>query len=471
MQAAHGEAVGHKSVGAMSLLEKSTETPSGSSSSDLPVGEHTANTNDTSMSANSERHGMKSRDASETVGNLNYYALNPTTVPPFVLDEDFKRLKTRNSNLLNTDTIFEDKSGIDYGKNVVTRDPFLNSDVEKWGQLVTNVGNHVTYISDQQTKTRMRSSQDMASASMVSAGGSSSMMDRVFDDEVQLNDLSSEWGGEERLNGVYNQPLFQNYHEVKNTMNNREWYEYISKIKDFYYQDGYNKHKQEAGRDGYADRAGQSDWLDEFSKEKERWRRFRKSKYQKWRPLVTELILNSHYVPLAFRLMIVILCAISLGIASRIFINSDDNSIASIDGRITQQASTVMAICVNSFAIVYSVYIAHDEFTGRPLGLRDPLRKLGLILLDLLFVIFSSANLALAFNTLFDPKWVCIDDTSTGTAGTGSNSKSFPKVAYICRKQRALSAFLFILMFTWVVTYAITIFRVVQRVRSQSPRF
>ena len=53
-----------------------------------------------------------------------------------------------------------------------------------------------------------------------------------------------------------------------------------------------------------------------------------------------------------------------------------------------QQPSTIMALVVQSCALVYVIYIAYDEYTGKPLGLREPMSKMRLILLDLLFIIF-----------------------------------------------------------------------------------
>lgn len=121
-----------------------------------------------------------------------------------------------------------------------------------------------------------------------------------------------------------------------------------------------------------------------------------------------------------------------------------------------------MAICVNSIAVLYLVYIGYDEFSGKPLGLRNPLSKLRLILLDLLFIIFSSANLSLTFNTLYDSQWVCTTEEAS--------NRQLPRIDYICRKQRALAAFLFMVLFMWVTTFTISIVRVVEKVSSSSPR-
>ena len=80
-----------------------------------------------------------------------------------------------------------------------------------------------------------------------------------------------------------------------------------------------------------------------------------------------------------------------------------------------------------------------------------------LIMLDLLFIIFSSANLALAFNTLDDDRWVCL------VSGSSSMYTSF-EVGSICRRQRGLVSFLLVATFLWVTAFTISIVRVVERV-------
>ena len=46
----------------------------------------------------------------------------------------------------------------------------------------------------------------------------------------------------------------------------------------------------------------------------------------------------------------------------------------------------------------------------------------------------------------------------------------YKRQGYICDKQRALAAFLFLVLVTWVVTFSISILRVVERVSSGAPR-
>ncbi|OBA26133.1 hypothetical protein HANVADRAFT_53383 [Hanseniaspora valbyensis NRRL Y-1626] len=187
-------------------------------------------------------------------------------------------------------------------------------------------------------------------------------------------------------------------------------------------------------------------------------------------PSIEKILFQNRYVPLFCRLFIVVLCVIALSLSSRIYVNSKGSYYGnSLTGSTTssttlekytlgQQPSTIMAIVVNSIAILFELFVAIDEFKGEPLGLRNPLGKLRLILLDLLFIIFSSANLALAFGSMFDDDWVCIKGVPS--------MKSSPKINYICRKQRTLSSFLFLILCSWVITFTISIVRVVNKASS-----
>lgn len=189
-------------------------------------------------------------------------------------------------------------------------------------------------------------------------------------------------------------------------------------------------------------------------------------KKMKFLPSLEKILFQNRYVPLFCRMFIVVLCVIALSLAARIYTNSNisyyanDSSSSSTYKKyaLGQQPSTIMAIVVNSIAVLFEVFVAVDEFKGEPLGLRDPLGKLRLILLDLLFIIFSSANLAIAFGSMFDDDWVCL--------GGAPSMNSSPKINYICRKQRTLSSFLFLILCTWVITFTISIVRVVSKVSS-----
>lgn len=106
-----------------------------------------------------------------------------------------------------------------------------------------------------------------------------------------------------------------------------------------------------------------------------------------------------------------------------------------------------MAIVVDVVAIPYILYITYDEYTGKPLGLRSPKAKIRLVLLDLFFIIFESANLALAFTALTNRDGACrvgpINDTNS----------------IVCGRVKALCAILMIALIAWSLTFAVSIFR------------
>lgn len=187
-------------------------------------------------------------------------------------------------------------------------------------------------------------------------------------------------------------------------------------------------------------------------------------------PLLKRIFVINPLVPLLLRIMIIFFSACALGLAGTIFQHSNHRYEGS---RVEQQPSTIMAIVVQCFAIVYVAYIAYDEYSGKPLGLRDPLGKMKLIMLDLLFIIFSSANLSLTFNTLYDDEWVCKSNPEEDyyiQNDPGSRRFFTPTVASICRRQRGLAAFLFLVLNLWVLTFTISIVRVVDRVSVKGQR-
>ncbi|KAK9365775.1 hypothetical protein V1509DRAFT_570338 [Lipomyces kononenkoae] len=180
-----------------------------------------------------------------------------------------------------------------------------------------------------------------------------------------------------------------------------------------------------------------------------------KKRRERWKINLRVMLLDNPYVPMTLRSGIFVLSIVALGLAVRVFIltNNFKNP-----GPLSQQPSTIMAICVQSIAMVYLVYITYDEYSGKPLGLRNAKDKVKLIMLDLLFIIFSSANLALSFNTLYDKQWLCQAPSGTGVTDTT------PYDGGICRRQRGLVSFLFLVLLMWVMTFTISIFRVVERV-------
>ena len=146
-------------------------------------------------------------------------------------------------------------------------------------------------------------------------------------------------------------------------------------------------------------------------------------------------------VPLIFRITVLATSCIALGLSSSIFHLSQEYFY-------DQNPSTIMAIVVDVIAIPYILYFTWDEYTGRPLGLRSAKAKICLVLLDLVFIIFESANISLAFATLHDDNGSC----SVGPT---------PVNLAICGRVRALCGILMIALIAWNATFTISIFRYV----------
>ncbi|KAI9798514.1 MAG: hypothetical protein M1833_004781 [Piccolia ochrophora] len=178
-----------------------------------------------------------------------------------------------------------------------------------------------------------------------------------------------------------------------------------------------------------------------------------RAKRKAWYLRLERSLLRNPMVPLVFRLIILTFSTIALALGGSIFALSEK-----YDFR--QRASTLMAIIFDAIALIYIFYITYDEYSGKPLGLRSPRAKIRLILLDLFFIVFNSANLSLAFDALTDVRWSCRESNGQdpgAQSGGGTNDQ-------LCDRQRALSGTLLVALIAWLTTFAISVFRLVERV-------
>jgi hypothetical protein len=168
---------------------------------------------------------------------------------------------------------------------------------------------------------------------------------------------------------------------------------------------------------------------------------------------VQRILMKNPVIPLLVRLTVLVFSIQALGLAGSIFHRTGQNGC-------DRGSSTWLAIIIDVVAIVYTVYITYDEYTSRPLGLRSPRSKMRLIFLDLVFIVFDSANLSLAFEALTDQQWAC-------KGGDESHDSTCAQNNEICVRQKALAATLLIALVAWIVTFAISTFRVVERVAAR----
>lgn len=165
-----------------------------------------------------------------------------------------------------------------------------------------------------------------------------------------------------------------------------------------------------------------------------------------WMKRVQYKILHSPMVPLIIRLTVFIFSAIALSLGGSIRHLSTTHSRP-------QGPSPLMAIIFDAIALVYLVYITYDEYTGKPLGLRSASAKIRLIFLDLVFIVFASANLSLAFASLSDVNGSC----SSGDIDLTIN----PRNDKICDRQKVLAAVLLVVLVAWLMTFMISALRYV----------
>lgn len=163
------------------------------------------------------------------------------------------------------------------------------------------------------------------------------------------------------------------------------------------------------------------------------------------------MILRNAMVPLFVRLTIISFSAASLGLAGSIMQRAHTNGC-------TRGASTFMAVIVNAIAILYSFWITYDEYTSKPLGLRPTGAKLRLVFLDLFFIVFNAADLALASAALSDNRWAC-RSASLGDNAIGSTMCLFNVYPRMCSLQKGLTAVLLIALVAWLLTFAISMLR------------
>ena len=169
---------------------------------------------------------------------------------------------------------------------------------------------------------------------------------------------------------------------------------------------------------------------------------FWKSKQKAWWRRAQNTILRNPMIPLAFRSVVWIFSLIALAIAVSAYYETNH------DALLKNTPSTKMAIAVDAVALVYILYITYDEYTGKPLGLRSARAKLRLLFLDLVFIVFDSANLSLAFEGLVTfPGGVC---------AAKLKQKDQTK---ICHRQQALASVLLIALIAWLLTFSTSVLR------------
>ncbi|KAJ5950546.1 uncharacterized protein N7479_008959 [Penicillium vulpinum] len=168
-----------------------------------------------------------------------------------------------------------------------------------------------------------------------------------------------------------------------------------------------------------------------------------------WIKRFNNKILRSPMIPLILRMTVwcFSLSALALGGSIQHMADQGNRSLG---------PSALMAIIVDAVALVYLLYITFDEYTSKPLGLRSPSAKVRLLLLDIFFIVFDSANLSLAFASLSEVTGSCTE--------AEVNQVVDPRNDGICVRQKALASVLLVALLAWLMTFSISVLRLVERV-------
>lgn len=345
---------------------------------------------------------------------LNPYYLYPTTVPPYVLDLNFQKLRLNNSK--DIDIQYEDGD---------------------WGGFVNDVGVNVCYV-------KQKMVNDL--------------------NKEYLPNLNSNWGGEERLKAIHDIPLVY-IKDFESNRERKEWVEHINKVKRYFNNHHYfHHHRNYQNREAnnqfkkysISSSAYYHNWIEEVNKEKAKWSSLRKNKFSLWRPKLMDVFFSSQYLVLTLRSIVVLLCICTIVLVTQILGDINNDNGRNPMALLLQRSNLIMNLYINSLAIVYNTYISFDEFTGKPLGLRSPISKIRLILIDLLFIIFENTNFCFSFNSFTNNRRIC-----------GNNSGV---ILLICQRQRVLTILIFVLELLWITIFAISITRVIEKVESDKRR-
>lgn len=195
-----------------------------------------------------------------------------------------------------------------------------------------------------------------------------------------------------------------------------------------------------------------------------RYRAFRR-KRQVWYKRAQFTILRNPFIPLAFRLTIFVFALVALGLGTSIWketgrithcLNENPRSeecreLVGDDAQdYYRDPSGLMAIIVDAIALAYTIYITYDEYFSKPLGLRPARAKVRLVLLDLFFVVFQSANLSLSFESL------TVDE---GACQVGDDPRTNSRFDHVCHRAQALSAVLLVSLTAWLMTFSVSVLR------------
>ncbi|KAJ1331762.1 hypothetical protein MN608_05224 [Microdochium nivale] len=177
----------------------------------------------------------------------------------------------------------------------------------------------------------------------------------------------------------------------------------------------------------------------------------KKSRKKTMMAKLRDFALRHPMAPLTFRLVVLVTTISALVVAVQIFKRWHDPNIITRSSAETSQA--VVAIIIDATAIPYILYMIYDEYTGKPLGLRRATQKVGLAMLDVLFIVFKAASSALAFEALIYHS----GDTNNPDQPMGDAETVNIRLA------RALAALVTVGLISWILNFTISVFRIAEQ--------
>lgn len=166
----------------------------------------------------------------------------------------------------------------------------------------------------------------------------------------------------------------------------------------------------------------------------------RRSRRAAFHEHVWRILLNHPLVPAILRFSVLVLSIASLALSANLWKLYATN--ISLNGTVTTlRTQWLVAIVVDCVVTPYVFYMTWDEYSGPQLGLRSPMHKVFLTLLDLFFIIFKSASATLAFDSLY------LEGSPYGEMA----------------KMKALASFLLLGLIGWIMNFTVNVFRLVQR--------
>ncbi|KAL9933921.1 hypothetical protein V8E36_007003 [Tilletia maclaganii] len=175
----------------------------------------------------------------------------------------------------------------------------------------------------------------------------------------------------------------------------------------------------------------------------------------------TFLLLNP-FAPFFFRMINLTFTSATLAIAILIH-----KSLRSIGAGGLVGSSPILGIIFAPLTLAHVFSQIYMEYFGRPIGLWSVRSKLYYTLIELVFVCFWSAELALAFDNLTTSPLECCCGASKlfrAEEAESALTENPGTVSYICRLQGSLAGLSFVSLLAYLIVLAVSLFRIFERV-------